>query len=187
MDGRQILEAPFRLLGGIPGTTRGAVANARDAALTIAAAVTERRELTIDLTSEPASEPGVLRALTKAECYALLGRNEVGRLAYLARVDAPDIAPVNYVFDGTDVLIRSGPGPKLQAAERGDKVAFEVDEVDPVHHRGCSVVVYGTAAKIGRDERGTQPPEGTPVPWADGPRHHTIRIRPHRVTGRCLS
>ena len=187
MDGRQILEAPFRLLGGLHDTTRGAVANARDAAMAIATAVTERRELTVELTSEPAGSPGTVRALTKAECYELLGRGQVGRLAYIARPDTPDIAPVNYALDGTDVLIRSGPGPKLQAAERGDRVAFEVDEVDAATHSGCSVIVYGTASKIPASERERLAADAAPSPWADGPRHHTIRIRPHRVTGRRLS
>ena len=37
--------------------------------------------------------------------------------------------PVNdRLFEG-EVLLGLGPGPKLQAAERGDLVAFEVDEL----------------------------------------------------------
>ena len=73
----------------------------------------------------------------------------------------------------------SGPGPKLQAAQRGELVAFEVDEID-VHHRSArSVVVTGRATvEAPRAE------EPEPEPWASGPRRHLIRITATRVDGR---
>lgn len=152
--------------------------NAATATLAVVGAVIERRELTDQLSCDEAG-PGELKLLTDAECLLLLQQQSVGRLAYIARQGTPDIVIVNYVFDGRDVLIRSGPGPKLQAAERGERVAFEVDLLDHEGRCGRSVVVHGTASRVagGADV----------APWAAGPRRHLIRIRPHRISGRAIS
>ena len=106
----------------------------------------------------------------------------MGHLAYIARVGVPDIVPVNYEMDGDALLIRSAPGPKLQAAERGDVVAFEVDDIDEDRHTGWSVVVIGRARSVVTGYDGTS----APTPWARGPRRHMIRIEPRRVDGRRL-
>lgn len=156
--------------------------NAAEATASLAVDVLERRHLTESLSATPAV-PGQLRELTREECAALLGAQSVGRLAYVARAGTPDIAVVNYTFDGRDLLVRSGPGPKLQAAERGDRVVLEVDVLDHAGRAGWSVVVHGQAS------RAAAPPvkELIPSPWAAGPRRHLIRIRPSRITGRCIS
>jgi len=91
---------------------------------------------------------------------------------------------VNYVVHGEDVLIRSGPGPKLQAAERGDLVAFEVDDIDEAAHRGWSVVVHGKARRLSPADVQHLPVDAQP--WAVGPRSHVIQVQAHRVTGRRL-
>ena len=83
------------------------------------------------------------------------------------------------------MLIRSGAGPKLQAAERRELVAFEVDELDDDSHSGWSVVVHGRAERVTEPD-GADSAE-LPLPWAAGPRVHTIRITPRRVTGRRIS
>lgn len=158
--------------------TRGALDNARSALVSLAGVVADR----VALTTEPVDElPGALHSVTADECYRLLATRAVGRMAYVARAGVPDIAPVNFVLDGKDLLFRSGPGPKLQAAERREIVAFEVDEIDEKSHVGWSVVVIGRAARV-RDT-----PAAEPAPWADGPRNQLVRIRPTRVTGRRLS
>lgn len=139
-----------------PPTPRGALHNARDALGVISSAVADRLEDQV-----------------------------VGRLAYIARADAPDIVPVNYVLDGKDILIRSGPGPKLQAAERRARVAFEVDDVDATSRTGRSVVVIGRATRLpATDRRHHSQPH---APWASGPRQAIVVIRPERVAGRRLS
>lgn len=158
-----------------------ALRNASQALVAVMGAATERRELSDSLTSDH-QLPGQLRLLSHAECRLLLSEGSVGRLGYIARAGTPDIAVVNYAFDGRDVLVRSGPGPKLQAAERGERVVLEVDDLDPDGRRGLSVVVHGTAScDTDRDEL------AGPTPWAAGPRRHLIRIRPSRLTGRCIT
>ena len=169
--------APAPLVSLVRTSTASALANARSATDALAVAVQDRR----DLAPVPDGSPGGLAVLTRAECSALLATRSVGRLAYVARAGVPDIAPVNYVLDGDDVVVRSGPGPKLQAAERGDVVAFEVDDLDEGARTGWSVVVVGRARRV------PVPADGTgPEPWSAGPRRHLVRITPTRVTGRRL-
>jgi hypothetical protein len=164
-----------------------ALDNAREATLAVGLAVAQRAELTRLLrpdsdAGEDDEADGVLRLLTADECKRLLVTRQVGRLAFIARVGVPDIVPVNYVLDGDDVLIRSGPGPKLQAAERRELVAFEVDGFDENAHAGWSVVVHGRAVResLAQARSGRASAE----PWAAGPRHSVIRISPARLTGR---
>ncbi|MDT7544891.1 MAG: hypothetical protein QOE99_1001 [Actinomycetota bacterium] len=163
---------------------RSALRNAREALTAISASVADRLALTAVLADDE-GEPGALSAMTAAECHEQLAAGVLGRLAYIARADTPDIVPVNYVMDGVDILIRSGPGPKLQAAERGARVAFEVDAVDSATRTGRSVVVIGRATRLRPAEQRQH--EDGPAPWASGPRDAVIRIRPTRVTGRRLS
>ena len=117
--------------------------------------------------------------LSEAEALSLIQRMTVGRLAYIARDGEPDLVPVNYTWRDGTVLIRSGPGPKLQAARRRETVAFEVDDIDRVTRTGSSALVVGRAEVLD---------PWVPVPetevWAGGPRRHVIRIVPRRLTGR---
>ncbi len=162
-----------------------AIRNARGALAVISGSVADRLALTPRPADDLEAAPGSLGVLTLAECYALLSEQTCGRLAYIARADTPDIVPVNFFLDGGDLLIRSGPGPKLQAAERRALVAFEVDAIDPASATGLSVVVIGRATRLRPAEQSRH--VDAPAPWASGPRHALIRIRPTRITGRRLS
>jgi nitroimidazol reductase NimA-like FMN-containing flavoprotein (pyridoxamine 5'-phosphate oxidase superfamily) len=83
-----------------------------------------------------------LEVLSREECLRLLGTAVLGRVA-VSTAALPTILPVNFRFDGRQVLIRTGRGTKLDAATRNAVVAFEVDEVDgPFDWR--SVVAHGT-------------------------------------------
>lgn len=166
---------------------RGALANASEAAAGLWLAVADRLLLTGELEIDTEPGPGQLHAMSREECDELLRSCRVGRLAYVPREGVPDIVPVNYVLDGRDILIRSGPGPKLQAAERGDLVAFEVDVIDATDRVGRSVVVLGRASRLRPEEQQLVEEQTAGTPWALGPRRHVIRIRPTRVTGRRLS
>jgi len=85
-----------------------------------------------------------LEVLNLAQCLALLHTRPLGRLAY---VDAgqPAIVPVNFLVDGSAVVLRSFSGGKLDAAVIGAAVAFEVDDHDPSENGGWSVLVRGRA------------------------------------------
>lgn len=154
------------------GLHRSAVENARHALEDVRRAIAERAEL------HGTARHGVV-PMCESDILDLLERQSVGRLAYIARAGVPDVVPVNYTWTRGEILIRSGPGPKLQAAQRGETVAFEVDELDVEQRTGCSVVVVGRASVVARVLDGR-----LPQPWTDGPRRHLIRISPDRIEGR---
>ena len=153
-----------------PVPALGALHNAREAMASIAAAVADRLVLTDTLEVDDSDEPGMLHALSRHECYELLAAGSVGRFAYVARAGVPDIVPVNYTLDADDVLIRSGPGPKLQAAERREIVAFEMDALDEASRTGRSVVVIGRAERVRASEQERLDARLAATPWAAGPR-----------------
>jgi hypothetical protein len=154
--------------------TRGAVGNALQSLTELSGAVTDRRRL---------QESGNLHSIPREECVGLLATGTIGRLAYIARAGVPDIVPVNYVWHDGSVFIRSGPGPKAQAAVRRENVAFEVDAIDEQQHTAWSVVVTGRLREVHPTE-----PLGAvgPEPWAEGPRRHLLRLDTKRIDGRRL-
>ena len=121
--------------------------------------------------------------LTKSECFQLLARQRLGRVAF---VDdrGPIVFPVNFVLDRQMVVFRTGEGTKLDAAIVGSRVAFEVDGTDAAARSGWSVVVRGEAVEV------TDPAELARLrklpldPWAPGTKTHYVRILPAALTGR---
>src|SRR5206468_4082261 len=93
--------------------------------------------------------PGqALDALAPEECWRLLGTQQIDRLSFSAQGGLPVIVPVNFTVDGETVVFRTGRGPKLTAATRGELVAFEADEIDVPSRTGWSVVVIGQARVV---------------------------------------
>jgi len=84
----------------------------------------------------------VFRELGERESEAVLARQHVGRLAFIAG-NRVDIEPIHYVFRNGWIFGRTSEGTKVRALEQRPWVAFEVDEVEsPFDWR--SVVVHGT-------------------------------------------
>jgi nitroimidazol reductase NimA-like FMN-containing flavoprotein (pyridoxamine 5'-phosphate oxidase superfamily) len=131
-----------------------------------------------------ASEPAVL---SQGECDELMRQQSVGRIGFV--VDGwPVVLPVNYTFDGADVVIRTDARSKLAAETRSSApVVVEVDAPVTVFKSGWSVLAHGVATEVrDRDELArlrTLPLE----PWAAGVRDHWIRIRVVQTTGRRLA
>ena len=158
---------------------RGAVSNARRSMDEITRAVADRRTV-----QQHGEEPsGELHRLTREESLELLAESAVGRLAYLPKDGAPDVVPVNFLWYDGSIWIRTAPGPKMQAAERGERVAFEVDRIDEVARTGWSVVVTG---RLRLADPGQLPPGIGPEPWSHGTRRHVLRLDPQHVEGRRL-
>src|SRR5437899_746207 len=91
-----------------------------------------------------ATEGPTLEELALGECLELLASSSVGRVAVGIPGEAPLVVPVNYVVDGDVVVFRSDPGTKVNALREGP-VSFELDQVDPTHRSGWSVLVQGVA------------------------------------------
>ena len=91
-----------------------------------------------------------LEVLDRDECLQLLSGCSLGRVAVSVGA-LPVILPVNFLLDRERILIRTGPGTKLDAATRDSVVAFEVDHIDPFSHGGWSVCLTGMAREV-KDE-----------------------------------
>jgi hypothetical protein len=176
---------PTGIAALVRGSVERAAANARAAAAVLDNQARERRALSPREGDSEQGAPGEVVRLPRPECLRLLGTRHFGRFAYVARAGTPDVVPVNYALtDGGEIVVMSGPGPKLQAADRGEVVAFEVDDIDESTHGGWSIVVAGRARRVAAHERAALTP--LPDPWATGPRRHLIAITPTRIDGRRL-
>jgi nitroimidazol reductase NimA-like FMN-containing flavoprotein (pyridoxamine 5'-phosphate oxidase superfamily) len=67
-----------------------------------------------------------LETLDRAECLNLMATAPVGRIGVSIGA-LPAIIPVNFALVGANIVIRTVPGAKLDAATRHAVVAFEVD------------------------------------------------------------
>lgn len=178
--------APLGVIALVETVTRRALGNAASATDALREQNRARAALQPAVEDGRPRRAGELTRLPRADCLRLLKTRHVGRLAYVARAEVPDVVPVNYVVDGNgDILVRSGPGPKLLAAQRGGQIAFEVDDIDEAARTGWSVVVAGRAELV-RD-REAERLIGGAQPWAAGPRDNMLRITARRVEGRRLS
>jgi uncharacterized protein len=134
---------------------------------------------------EPRGE-GRWRELGKSECFDLLAEAPLGRIAFVDDL-GPAVFPVNFVFDRCTVVFRTDEGSKLDAACRGSRVAFEVDDIDLATRTGWSVLVRGEAVEVTNPAEVQRLAEIAPQPWAPGPKAHFVRILPAAVTGRQIS
>jgi nitroimidazol reductase NimA-like FMN-containing flavoprotein (pyridoxamine 5'-phosphate oxidase superfamily) len=135
---------------------------------------------------DPSAGERELMEIGEMECFALLERQELGRLA-VVRDGQPEIFPVNYALDGHMILMRTQPGVKLTYATLA-RVAFEVEDIDPVSREGWVVVVHGVAQDItDAIDRSSEHARAIEVrPWVMGPHEHHIAIAHPRVSGRRL-
>ena len=124
-----------------------------------------------------------LEDLTVDECWNMLGRTTVGRLA-VSISNRPDIFPVNYRVDNETIVVRTAPGLKLAAATLGPEVAFEVDELDAMRHTGWSVVIKGPAEELNELGERLEAEALKVEPWSDAERDRYFRITPEHITGR---
>jgi nitroimidazol reductase NimA-like FMN-containing flavoprotein (pyridoxamine 5'-phosphate oxidase superfamily) len=116
-----------------------------------------------------------------------LRSHTVGRVAFVPDDGVPMTIPVNYRLvdsnDRTWVAIRTRPGNVLDRAEMF--VAFEIDQVDEVHHEGWSVVVRGTLHHIDPDAAAFRE-RFDPEPWVVEERDSWLAVDAFAITGRSL-
>jgi hypothetical protein len=123
--------------------------------------------------------------LDRDECLRLVRASTLGRLAVVIG-ERPLVFPVNFVLDGTAVVLRTDEGTKLYAARHGF-VAFECDDIDRTYHTGWSVLFSGNAEEV-REPAEVARLDRLPLgPWAPGPKAVWLRIRPHAITGRRIT
>ena len=119
-------------------------------------------------------------ALPIEECERRLAAGGVGILA-LAGVAAPVLRPVNFVLRKGAVILRTGEGRILEAAQFAEPASFVICEVDRFEHTGWSVVVTGKLVE--RSTLGHL--SDLPLrPWARAEKHHLVGLSIDEISGR---
>jgi nitroimidazol reductase NimA-like FMN-containing flavoprotein (pyridoxamine 5'-phosphate oxidase superfamily) len=125
-----------------------------------------------------------MRVLSTDECWERLRDHpaHVGRVGLGG--SSPDILPVNYIVDDRSIVFRTAEGKKLAAVENGERIAFEVDDVDPSWERGWSVVLRGFAEHVDDPDEVERLAAMPLRPWDPGEKPEFVRIETHLVSGR---
>lgn len=121
--------------------------------------------------------------LSETECWDLLDRAAVGRLA-VDVAGQPDIFPINFVVDARGIVFRTAAGTKLAGAVLNRLVAFEIDGYEPADRTAWSVVVKGHARPIERMQEMFDAEDLPLFPWLAWEKPNFVRIDPTVVTGR---
>jgi nitroimidazol reductase NimA-like FMN-containing flavoprotein (pyridoxamine 5'-phosphate oxidase superfamily) len=126
-----------------------------------------------------------LEILSEAECHKLLGSVPVGRLVFTQSA-LPAVRLVNFVVDKMTIVFPTFDGDKYRAAERGDVVGFEVDEIDLDRHLGWTVTAVGHLSVVEPNEKADLQHIQPLRPWAAQRDHHLIRLGIESLEGRRL-
>jgi hypothetical protein len=126
-----------------------------------------------------------LEDLSHEECLRLLRTSLVGRVAVVLD-DFPVVLPVNYrlVEEGRLrwIALRTRPGNVVDQAPM--RASFEIDEIDPSHRQGWSVLVRGTLHRVEPDE--ALQSQLDPDTWLEFERDSWLIIEPFAISGRRL-
>ena len=123
-----------------------------------------------------------LQILDEQESLKLLTSVPLGRLVFTLG-GLPAIRLVNFVIDNDTIVFATADGDKYRAAERGDVVAFEADDIDLERHLGWTVTAAGRLSIIDPDQAATLPLR----PWAPNRERHHIRLHIEILEGRHLA
>jgi uncharacterized protein len=133
------------------------------------------------------AENATLQEISEEDCLEFLASHSVGRIAVVSD-GGPVVFPVNYVLEGRTVAFRTDPGTKLGAATMR-RVAFEIDEVDPIYHSGWSVLVQGIGEEVtdALDSWSEKVTAKRLEPWAAGAKEHWVAIARPVFSGRRIA
>lgn len=136
--------------------------------------------------AEERDERTGLFTLSPEECAKTLASASVGRVVFLDG-NQPVALPVNFAWHENSVVFRTGEGQKMYAATLGQRVAFQVDDIDQREHTGLSVLVKGLARAVTEWAEQEQLEQLDVRPWQRTPwREGWVRIVPDDITGRRL-
>ena len=88
----------------------------------------------------------MLGELTPVQIDDLLRSQLVGRIGYHSD-GVTYVVPLNYLYNGTDILAHSGKGQKVSMMRKNPEVCFEVDEIKSVVN-WQSVIIWGRFEEI---------------------------------------
>jgi nitroimidazol reductase NimA-like FMN-containing flavoprotein (pyridoxamine 5'-phosphate oxidase superfamily) len=124
-----------------------------------------------------------LEVLSDREAVALLATVPVGRLVYSDRA-MPSVVPVVFIFDGVDIIIRTGRRSRLATLAPGNIVAFEVDDIAVTSRSGWTVVVTGRVELIDDRAQLERLSALRLQTWLPSPTDCYLRLRPELIAGR---
>ncbi len=125
-----------------------------------------------------------IAVIADQRCLELVRGESIGRLGFSARA-MPVIFPINFVLIGRDVVFRTEPGQKLDAAHLQAVACFEVDSYDGFAHTGWSVLITGRLAVTegpALDRLGPLPLR----PWAVTGASDVVMLRGELISGRAV-
>lgn len=124
-----------------------------------------------------------LERLSRDECLRLLAAGTLGRIGFHTGA-LPVVLPVAYAADEDGVVVRVQGGSQLELAMRDAVVAFEIDDVDPVHGTAWSVAVTGVTHRV-TDPADLARVRALPLDdWAVDDSDRFVRISLDLVSGR---
>ena len=123
-----------------------------------------------------------LEILDRDECLELVRGSVIGRLA-VSVDNHPLVFPVNFVLDGSTVVLRTNEGTKLWAA-REAPVVFECDGIDTTYHTGWSVMIAGRCEAPHNPLERARLAELPLRPWCDADKPVWLVVRPSSISGR---
>jgi nitroimidazol reductase NimA-like FMN-containing flavoprotein (pyridoxamine 5'-phosphate oxidase superfamily) len=124
-----------------------------------------------------------MQTLSKGECQKLLDGGGIGILA-LCGVGAPVLRPVNFASHHGSIVMRTGEGQILEAAQGGEPASFVLSNMDRFEHTGWSVVVTGRLAEASSLGSISDLPLR---PWVRAEKHRFVALSIDELTGRRIS
>ena len=127
-----------------------------------------------------------LEVLSEEECRELLALEHVGRVGVTMQ-GLPVIVPVNYALVDGDIVFRTSPGTRLQAATQRAVIAFEVDSHDTKDGPGWSVLVIGRSSNVTDDGEHAELEQRAIMSWPGVAHTRYVRIRPEVISGQRIA
>jgi uncharacterized protein len=124
-----------------------------------------------------------LEMLSEPEALELLATVPLGRLVYSDRA-LPFVAPVSFILDGEDIVIRTGRRSNLATHGPGNVVAFQVDDIAVSTGSGWTVVVTGRLHLVHDAVEIARLSALKLRSWAPATSDRYLRLRPELITGR---
>lgn len=117
-------------------------------------------------------------------CLEWLASLDIGRIAW-AEGGRVMVFPLNFAFDGDDIVIRTASETVIKAVASSHHVTFQGDDIETAVRVGWTVVVSGPAEEV------TDPAEVARLtllvqPWRGAEDLRVLRIHVHHVAGRRL-
>jgi nitroimidazol reductase NimA-like FMN-containing flavoprotein (pyridoxamine 5'-phosphate oxidase superfamily) len=134
----------------------------------------------------PASSP--LERIDDVAAWELLQLGWIGRLGFSGRY-GPMILPINFQVQDKAIYFRvaergpTGEDLRTGIAHADYRVAFEVDEFDPVSHTGWSVLVQGDVHPMETEDERASVARICVESWASGSRELFLRLTPIHISG----